>query len=53
MPWTSFEGWYYLIGLEDWEGEGLHWLVELENGDTCYVPYDSVRNPEQYIVDIL
>ena len=44
MPWTRVQGKYELIKQDDgelWGGEP-HWEIQLENGDTCFVPVSSV-----------
>lgn len=44
MPWTRIQGIYQLLRLdngENWGGEP-HWQVKLENGNTCFVPENSV-----------
>lgn len=44
MPWTRVRGQYKLLGQDNgdvWNGEP-HWEIELEKGDTCFVPISSV-----------
>ena len=44
MPWTRVQGRYKLLKQdndEDWGGEP-HWEIELEKGETCFVPISSV-----------
>ena len=44
MPWTRVRGRYKLLRQDNgevWDGEP-HWEIELEKGDTCFVPASSV-----------